>query len=173
MPDSGDWCRCLRIPRTPSHHGDILLRSPTVSARTARVVKVDSTIDLEARKARLSGGRQRPPAARHEGRGNAETIPWRRFRSGPVHHRRRGQKVPRRARFVRIVVRYLECREMAHSGKERPSTPNESKRFRPTPSGSHCLLLVDSSSLLARGGGCLPVLPCRGPDRAPVLGQVG
>ena len=44
-----------------------------------------------------------------------------------------------------------------------PSTPNESKRFRPTPSGSHCLL-VGSSSLLALGGGRLPVLPCRGPD---------
>ena len=43
------------------------------------------------------------------------------------------------------------------------STPNESKRFRPTPSGSHCLLVV-SSSLLALGGGRLPVLPCSGPD---------
>ena len=60
------------------------------------------------------------PSQEKKSPGNAETIPWRRFRSGPVHHRRRGQKVPRRARFVRIVVRYLECREMAHSGKERP-----------------------------------------------------
>ncbi|EJK66913.1 hypothetical protein THAOC_12116, partial [Thalassiosira oceanica] len=41
-------------------------------------------VSFEVGKARLSGGRRRPPAAWHEGRGNADTIPWRRFQSGPV-----------------------------------------------------------------------------------------
>ncbi|EJK51698.1 hypothetical protein THAOC_29108, partial [Thalassiosira oceanica] len=41
-------------------------------------------VGFEVGKARLSGGRRRPPAARHERRGNADTIPWRRLRSGPV-----------------------------------------------------------------------------------------
>ena len=38
----------------------------------------------KASRARLSDGRRRPPAARRDGRDKAETILWRRFRSGPV-----------------------------------------------------------------------------------------
>ena len=38
----------------------------------------------KASKARLSDGRRRPPAARRDRRDKAETILWRRFRSGPV-----------------------------------------------------------------------------------------
>ena len=38
----------------------------------------------KASRARLSNGRRRPPAARRDGRDKAETILWRRFRSGPV-----------------------------------------------------------------------------------------
>ena len=38
----------------------------------------------KASKTRLSDGRQRPPAARRDRRDKAETILWRRFRSGPV-----------------------------------------------------------------------------------------
>ncbi|EJK65604.1 hypothetical protein THAOC_13517, partial [Thalassiosira oceanica] len=41
-------------------------------------------VGFEVGKARLSGGRRRPPAARHEGRGNADTIPWLRFVSASV-----------------------------------------------------------------------------------------
>ena len=39
---------------------------------------------IKASKARLSDGRRRPAAARRDRRDKAETILWRRFRSGPV-----------------------------------------------------------------------------------------
>ncbi|EJK65086.1 hypothetical protein THAOC_14107 [Thalassiosira oceanica] len=41
-------------------------------------------VSFEVGKAWLSGVRRRPPAARHEGRGNADTIPLGRLGSGPV-----------------------------------------------------------------------------------------
>ncbi|EJK49057.1 hypothetical protein THAOC_32101, partial [Thalassiosira oceanica] len=40
--DSGDWCRCLRISDTSSHHGVIDVGRPLARLKTARVVEVDS-----------------------------------------------------------------------------------------------------------------------------------
>ena len=50
--------------------------------RTARIKR--RPIATKASKARLSDGHRRPPAARRDRRDKAETMMWRRFRSGPV-----------------------------------------------------------------------------------------
>ena len=49
---------------------------------TARIKR--RPLATKASRARLSDGRRRPPAARRDRRDKAETILWRRFRSGPV-----------------------------------------------------------------------------------------
>ncbi|EJK58455.1 hypothetical protein THAOC_21416, partial [Thalassiosira oceanica] len=50
-----------------------------------------------------SGGRRRPPAARHEGRGNADTIPWLRFVSASVIIAAGAKRCLCEACFVRMV----------------------------------------------------------------------
>ncbi|EJK67297.1 hypothetical protein THAOC_11694, partial [Thalassiosira oceanica] len=60
-------------------------------------------VSFEVGKARLSGGRRRPPVARHEGRGNADTIPWRRLQSGPVIIPNETKRCLGEACFVRMV----------------------------------------------------------------------
>ena len=58
-----------------------------------------------------------PPAARLTARKRLLTILWQRFRSGPVIIAKEAKRCLDEVCFVRTVVRYLECRKMAHSGK--------------------------------------------------------
>ncbi|EJK56249.1 hypothetical protein THAOC_23907, partial [Thalassiosira oceanica] len=56
-------------------------------------------VGFEVGKARLSGGRRRPPAARHEGHGNTDNDSVAAVPIRARYHRQRGQKVPRRGVF--------------------------------------------------------------------------
>ncbi|EJK64403.1 hypothetical protein THAOC_14862, partial [Thalassiosira oceanica] len=91
---------------------------PTVSARTARVVEVDSRLRSEESTAFS-------PAARHERLNIAEAIPWRRLRSGPVIIAKGAKRCLGEACFVSYGRKRARA---AHSGKERPA-------FHPPPAG--------------------------------------
>ena len=80
--DSGAWGHGVRIFCTASHRGDILLRS-RLAHRADTHHQVDSR--RKVGKGRLSDGRWRPLAARHERLDKAETAVWLRLRSGPVN----------------------------------------------------------------------------------------
>ena len=82
------------IPRIPASRADVFRSSVRhciielrISQDTLVVGAGPTTVNDSHRKAsraRLSDGRWRPPAARRDRRDKAETILWRRFRSGPV-----------------------------------------------------------------------------------------
>ncbi|EJK47072.1 hypothetical protein THAOC_34235, partial [Thalassiosira oceanica] len=61
-------------------------------------------VSFEVGKARLSGGRRRPPAARRERRDIADAIMWRRLRSGPVIIASGAKRCLGEACFVRMVA---------------------------------------------------------------------
>ena len=75
------WTISRTFPTT-LHRGAIVLESGWV-VRAAHTSS-GTIVDFEIGKARLSGGRWRPPVAQHERRDHGRTIVWRRLVSASV-----------------------------------------------------------------------------------------
>ena len=80
--DSGIQGPCLWIFRTPLSWGDLMSKDRW-SPWPAHIIR--QIVGFEVGNARVSDGRRRPGAARHDGHEKDDTILWLRFhRSGPV-----------------------------------------------------------------------------------------
>ncbi|EJK62071.1 hypothetical protein THAOC_17333 [Thalassiosira oceanica] len=90
--------RAFNSRSTTKESGDANARGMALFPGFRRLI-----VGFEVGKARLSGGRRRPPAARHEGRGNADTIPWLRFVSASVIIVGPAKRCVGEACFVRMV----------------------------------------------------------------------